>query len=103
MESPRDPSGPGEIASAAHLRALLDLARLLRADARLPEVMTRVAVWDKGIRFYTPEMSPPSASAGRTWHPEDALFARLDGAGTGSSLWMSRATGCAPMRGGSRC
>ena len=43
MESARDPSGPGEIASAAHLRALLDLARLLRADARLPEVMNEVA------------------------------------------------------------
>lgn len=151
MESARDPSGPGEIASAAHLRALLDLARLLRADARLPEVMNEVArivsqalgfetvvinlyredgdvyevvtvhgddrvralllgdvtpahtwaamldprfetggsffvpagslKWDKGIRFYTPEMSPPDAPGGRTWRPEDALFARLDGAG----------------------
>ena len=43
MERSRDLSGPGEIASAAHLRALLDLARLIRADAGLPEVLTRVA------------------------------------------------------------
>lgn len=151
MESPRDPPGPSEIASAAHLRALLDLARLLRADAGLPEVMTEVAriisealgfetvvinlyredaddyevvtvhgnararalllgdltpahtwapmldprfetggsffipagslEWDKGIRVYTPEVSPSVAPAGRAWRPEDALFARLDGAG----------------------
>jgi len=151
MESARDPAGPGQIASAAHLRALLDLARLLRADARLPEVMNEVArivsqalgfetvainlyredgdvyevvtvhgndrvralllggvtpahtwagmldprfetggsffvpagslKWDKDIRFYTPDLSPPDAPGVRTWRPEDALFSRLDGAG----------------------
>ncbi len=43
MERPRDLLGPSEIASAAHLRALLDLARLLRGDAGLTEVMTEVA------------------------------------------------------------
>jgi diguanylate cyclase (GGDEF)-like protein/PAS domain S-box-containing protein len=43
MEQSRDLSGPGEIASADHLRALLDLARLLRAGSGLPEVMTEVA------------------------------------------------------------
>lgn len=54
MERPRDPSGPGEIASAAQLRALLDLARLLRADAGLPEVMTEVArIVSEALEFET--------------------------------------------------
>ena len=144
MESLRDLSGP----SAVHLRALLDLARLLRADVELPEVMNEVAriisqalgfetvvvnlyredgnvyevvtvhgdgraralllgdvtpahawaamldprfetrgsffipagslEWDKGIRFYIPEMRSSDAPAERAWQPEDALFARLD-------------------------
>ncbi|MDQ6728992.1 MAG: EAL domain-containing protein [Actinomycetota bacterium] len=151
MESLRDLSGPSEMASAAHLRAMLDLARLLRADARPPEVMTEVArivsqalgfetvvinlyredgdayevvtvhgndraralllgdvtpahtwapmldpgfeiggsffvpagtlEWDQGIRVYIPEATGSSQSAGTSWHPEDALFATLDGAG----------------------
>ncbi len=37
--------------------------------------------WDQGIRVYTPEATGPSESAETSWHPEDALFATLDGAG----------------------
>ena len=170
MKRSRDLSGPGEIASAAHLRALLDLARLLRANAGLTEVMTEVAriVSDAlgfetvvinlyraetdtyevvtvhgnqraralllgdvtpagamgpdarapfpgprlvlrprrgaGMGRATSAPTPPRARRARrpgSWHPEDALFATLDGAGaatTGSSRSTSPATAGGPTR-----
>ncbi|MGH2867631.1 MAG: putative bifunctional diguanylate cyclase/phosphodiesterase [Solirubrobacteraceae bacterium] len=43
METVRVPSGPGETSTAAQLRALLDLARLVRGDSSLPEILAAVA------------------------------------------------------------
>jgi diguanylate cyclase (GGDEF)-like protein/PAS domain S-box-containing protein len=43
MNSRRERSGPGELTAAAHLRGLLDLARLVRSESGLSEVLAAVA------------------------------------------------------------
>ena len=150
MQRSGQPVAPGEIASAAHLRALLDLARLLRGDGDLASVLDAVAriisdalgfdtvvinlfreehgdyevrtvlgndraraallgdvttvagwepmldprflrggaffvpagalAWDPAVRSFTPDIGLNDDIDDTFWHPEDALFAPLDGA-----------------------
>ncbi len=92
MVPPRDPSGPGDIASATQLRALLDLARLLRVNAGLPEVMTEVArIVSQALGFETVVVNlyreDTDAYEVATVHGNDGARALLLGDVTPAHTW----------------